>query len=275
MKNLELQEKDLQLVVTDKQLGNLTTNANQIKEFVKKVLPQYSVDNYSENNIDQAKKDKALLNNAKKILNSKRIELEKEFQKPFEEFKSIISETCNLIADCVSKIDSVVKESEQREKDEKRREISEYFVSKNFSLIPFAKIFDEKWLNKSISMKSVKSEIDEKIQTIQNDVETLKTFGEDAELIQSIYLENLNLSNAIQYGNRLKENKTKIQEQEKPQEKAPEPVPTQKTAPKQEESKNSPEILVRAFKVKATKEKIIALSEFMNQNKIEFEKINL
>src|SRR5690606_8144639 len=98
------------------------------------VLPNYSIDNYNEENIELAKKDKAMLNGAKKMLNDKRIEIEKEFQKPFAEFKQIVTETVNLIGDCVLIIDSVVKESEQKVKDEKKREISEYFVSTGFEL---------------------------------------------------------------------------------------------------------------------------------------------
>lgn len=44
---------------------------------------------YNDENIDQAKKDKAALNKAAKALNAKRLEIEKEFMKPFREFKEI------------------------------------------------------------------------------------------------------------------------------------------------------------------------------------------
>jgi phosphoglycerate-specific signal transduction histidine kinase len=81
IQTIAIQEKDLELVVSAKTLGSLTTNAIQIRDLVKNALPKYDISNYNENNIDVAKKDKAMLNNASKVLNNKRIELEKEFLK--------------------------------------------------------------------------------------------------------------------------------------------------------------------------------------------------
>ena len=273
---IDIQDKDLELVVKEKNLGSLITNANQIKDFVKSVLPNYSIDNYNEDNIDLAKKDKAMLNNASKLLNAKRIELEKEFNKPFLEFKDVVSETVKLISDCVSQIDSVVKESEQKAKELKKQQIVEYWNSKNFNIIQFDKIFNESWLNKTTSLKSVFAEIDTKIETINNELTSLNVFNDDAELLKSIYLDTLNISTTIQYGNKLIENRKKIAVP-KPEAipnttsqepaKQPEPVPTSKG--------EKTEMLTRAFKVVATRENIIALSNFMNEKGISFQKIEL
>lgn len=76
---LAIQETDLELVVSEKTLGSLTTNAIQIRDMVKAALPMYDISNYNDENIDQAKKDKAALNKAAKALNAKRLEIEKEF----------------------------------------------------------------------------------------------------------------------------------------------------------------------------------------------------
>ena len=82
----ELNDKDLELIVSKEELGVLETNALSIKEKVEAILPNYSSENYNENNIDIAIKDRALLNKSAKALNSKRIELEKKFMEPFENF---------------------------------------------------------------------------------------------------------------------------------------------------------------------------------------------
>lgn len=83
----ELNEKDLELVVSQEELGFLETNAKNIKEKVLAILPNYSADNYDESNIDVAKADKALLNKSAKALNDKRIELEKKFNAPLKNLK--------------------------------------------------------------------------------------------------------------------------------------------------------------------------------------------
>ena len=293
--NIELQEKDLELVISEKTLGSLTTNALSIKELITKALPKYDIVNYNETNIADAKKDKAMLNNTAKALNSKRIEIEKEFLKPFSEFKEIVGDTVKLISDCSSKIDTVVKESEQKAKDQKRKQIEEIWVSKDFILVPISKIFDEKWLNKTSKIKDIQSEIDGKISKIKDDIVTLEAIGEDVDLLKSLYLDTLNINNTIQYANTLKANREKAivdaeerlkQDQEKIQIEAdskpqtPEVNPFDKTEPIQQVEQNTvansiPELLTRAMKVWGTREQIIALGNFMNENGIRFEKIEV
>ncbi len=281
---LILQEKDLKLVVNKKTLGSLTTNARQIKELVEKALPNYDISNYNEDNIDSAKKDKAMLNSASKALNSKRIEIEKEFMKPFGEFKEIVGATVRLISECSSKIDAVVQQSVEKYKEEKRSEIQGYFDSKKFDLVDLDKFFDQKWLNKTTKIKDVQAAIDSSIAKIQDDLVTLEAIGENVDLLKSLYLDTLNINSTIQYANTLKENAIKAKteaEKEKPgpvQEEAQEsesnPFTTVEAPIKEPEPKtDSEELLVRSLRVTATKDKIIALADFMNANGIQFEKL--
>lgn len=139
LQTFEIQDKDLELVISNQQLGALTTNAKDIKAFIEKVLPNYDVANYNESNIDVAKKDKATLNKASKALNDKRIELEKQFMEPFSEFKEIVTDTCKLIKTATDKIDSVVKESEAKEKESKKREIEKFWESSGSILFHYQK----------------------------------------------------------------------------------------------------------------------------------------
>lgn len=275
---LIIQEKDLELVVNKKTLGSLTTNAKQIKELVKKALPNYDIANYNEDNIADAKKDKAMLNNASKSLNTKRIEIEKEFMKPFGEFKEIVSETVTLIKECSSKIDVVVKKSVEKYKNEKRALIQSHFDAQEFTLVNLDKIFQEKWMNKTAKIKDVYSQVESKISSIKDDIITLEAIGDNVDLLKSLYLDTLNINTTIQYANTLKENAEKAkQEVEKESEKVSEPVVASNSenpfsAADTPKSTTEP-LLVRSLKVTATKDKIIALAEFMNANGIQFEKI--
>ena len=296
------------------------------------ILPKYDIANYNEGNIDQAKKDKALLNTSAKFLNDKRIELEKEWLKPFDEFKSIITETNSLIKECTSKIDSVVKESENKEKESKRKSIMSYFDNLNYTLVPIEKFFDEKWLNKTVSLKKVQEEINAKIEKFKADLLTIETsFPENTDLLKSMYLDKLDLSETLQYAAKLNKNKKKIEESTKEIEEkdakdiagidpvevendlwisSEEPKVAEQPAEINEdaiwddaeyfdvEKKNSiqplmdskisgvdyentpvpesietEETLTRVMKVVATKEKLIALGDWMYENEIYFEKL--
>lgn len=302
---LAIQENDLQLVVSEKTLGSLTTNAKQIRDMVKEALSKYDISNYTDDNIDQAKKDKASLNNASKALNAKRLEIEKEFMKPFGEFKEVVNETVQLISQCSAKIDTVVKQNEQIYKDKKRETITAYFDENNSNLVDFKKIFKEAWLNKSVSMKAVCTDIDLILRSIDQDIETLRTFGVDFDVLRTYYMDTLNITNTVQYANRLKEQRERAKAAEEARKKAEEEnrVAAEAVAQKKvkqhvsapsnpftgytitnqpsfmEQPKEQPaqqqELLTRAFSVTTTRENIIALGDFMNERGIDFEKIEL
>lgn len=42
---IAIQESDLELIVSEKTLGSLTTNAKQIRDMVKAALPMYDISN--------------------------------------------------------------------------------------------------------------------------------------------------------------------------------------------------------------------------------------
>lgn len=202
-----LQEKDVQLVVSKETIGQLTTNIKEVKARVEKALPMYDISNYSTDDIPKCKEDKALLNKAAKALDDKRKELEKVWNKPFEEFKTTCNDTCKLIKNAVSLIDGVIKEDENRTKKAKKEEIEKLAEKLGVETIGIKLdlIFDTKWLNKTTSMKSIEKAITEKVDNIKKDLETLKLFAEDYDALAARYKENLNLQETIAYANKLKE----------------------------------------------------------------------
>lgn len=203
----ELEASQLELVVSEKTIGSLTTNAKQIRALVAQALPRYDIANYSTDDVAKAKADKALLNKAAKTLNDKRIEFEKEFMAPFGEFKSVVGDTVKIIKEAVARIDTIIKADEERFKDEKRAQVEQLAKDCGWDAIgvPLSKIWSDKWLNKSVSLKSVEKEISETMATITKDLETLQSFAEDYDVLEVRYKENLNLQEAVRYANQLKE----------------------------------------------------------------------
>lgn len=191
-------------------LGKLETNAEQLKELVLNKLSEYTPKNYV-GKIAEAKNDRAVLNNAEKMLNSKRLELEKEYMQPFLVFKNTIAQTCTAIKQASAKLDEIVKAQENSEKEIKRVKISEYWNSKNFTLFNLDKIFNEKWLNKSTKIKDIENEIDAKIKQTFDDLKVLDNFPEeDRALLKTIYLQTLNLSDATAKAQELKANRDRL-----------------------------------------------------------------
>lgn len=218
-----MEAKDLVLEVKEQRLGVLITNALEIKKFVEAKLEGYSPANYV-GKIAEAKADRAELNKASRELNSKRLELEKSFMRPFDEFKGIIRETTDAIGKASKALDEIVKGEENRERDEKRAEIQAAWDKLNFDIVPLDRVFDPKWLNKATRLPTIWAEMEVIKDGILSDLRTLESL-DDPEDLKAFYLKTLDLGETIRRAEEMKANKERIrqyEEQRKP--KDPEPV---------------------------------------------------
>jgi hypothetical protein len=273
-------ENELVLSVNKIELGTLTTNAIAIRDTVKDLLKNYKADNYDENNIDKAKEDKAMLNTTSKKLNDKRIELEKEFMTPFNEFKDVISETTTMIKEASSQIDLIVKEVENKAKETRRNTIETYFkalVGELDSVVTLDIIFDEKWLNKgSFNDKGefkLLNELENKLNDIRKGLEAIKNLNSKHELaLKSQYLKNFDLGQAIAENNRLNEleQKSAIIEEKKEEIKEAK-IEEMLNTPVEEKTIDVEKTYT--LEITGTTAKLEKLKEFMNLNNIRFKKI--
>lgn len=204
-----METNPLSLIIKEKTLGNLITNAKDIKAYVEEKLEEYSVDNYA-GDAKQAAKDKAVINAAIKTLNDRRIALEKEWNMPFADFKNIISETCDMMKTASCKLDVIVKAKEEEEKAQKKAQIVELWNGKNFNLVPLDRVFNTKWLNKTTKLTVVDAEINTTIKNITGDLASLDAFGEDTSILKDLYLSTLNLQQTLNKGAELKANRERL-----------------------------------------------------------------
>ena len=203
-----METNPLTLSVKEKTLGNLVTNAKDIKAYVAEKLKEYSVENCE--SVKDAANKKAEINNAIKTLNDRRIALEKEWNLPFQEFKEIIAETTGMMKTVSGNLDAIVKEQENREKEAKKASIEELWATKRFNLVPLARVFNMKWLNKTTKLTSVDAELDDIIKRINGDLASLDAFGEDTATLKDLYLSTLNLQITLSKGAELKANRERL-----------------------------------------------------------------
>lgn len=277
-----LNEQDLALDVRELTLGTLTTNAIQLRDHVAATLERYTPENYSVENIDQAKADRAILNKAAKELNDKRIQIEREWSAPFQEFKGIIGETVRMITEGSTKIDAVVKGVESKAKAEKRAAIEELWASKNITLIPLSAVWDERWLNKSKRLPAIEKEMGQRLLKIEADLEALGVVPEqDREVVRAYYLNNLDITRALAYSTELQDSRKRLQDSEARKKAESEAqamrqeyvAPTAAQAPTAEAPEVVvPEILERTMVVRGTREQLVALAEYMKASGIWFRK---
>lgn len=180
-------------------------NFIELKKWVQEGAEKYKTTVYTDENISQAKTDRADLNRLKKALNDRRIQVEKEYMKPFTEFKDKINEIIKLIDEPAKLIDQRVKEYEEAKKTEKAEQIRELFdgIEQKPEWLQIGQIWDQKWLNASKSMKSIKEEVEAALTQIRNDLETLAGITEFGFEATEVYKTTLDINKALAEGMRL------------------------------------------------------------------------
>jgi len=262
-----IEAKDLTLKVEKQVPGELVTNALKIKAFVEERLKDYDPEKYLD--IEQAKKDRAVLNAASKELNSKRLELERKFMEPFEEFKKIIKETTGMIDLASSKIDAIVKSAEEEERRIKRAEIEALYEKIGLDIVPLEKIWDARWLNKTKKMQDIEKEIIEKKDKILGDLKVINSL-QDKEEVLACYLETLDISSAMEHAERIKE----MREKARAVKDATLPDSPQIVKPEQEANAvESEPTLEYVLKVRGTKSALLELRACMERLGITYEKV--
>lgn len=179
-------------------------NFEELKTELQNRTEQYKVAIYSDDQIQDAKKDKATLNRLDKALNDERIRLQKEYMQPFEEFKNRIDELRSIIKEPVALIDSRVKDFEAAKKEAKRLEIVALWESINHEPEQTLEhVWSDKWLNASVSLPSIQSEMKSKAYSFRDDMTILKNLKEFSEDAQIVYIQTGSLALAMEEVNRL------------------------------------------------------------------------
>lgn len=253
---------------------------------------------YTDDQIDDAKKKKAELNKWIKVLTDERIKIKKECLKSYEEFEWKIKDLVEIVNESVRSIDKQIKEFEQIKKEEKRKEIEALFETIGFqAFVKLEMIWDEKWLNASVSMKSIEEKMRARLNEISTAVFTLNKLPEFGFEALELYKETLDLPKAIEKAQHMSEiakKKAQYEAEEKARREAEEARAKQiaqeqasqqleqpaeqmvmdlvpQEAPAQQELEPSKEWI--RFAALLTTEDALALKEFFQSRNIEFRAI--
>ena len=266
---MELQIKEPQVQSIEIQ------NFEELKAELTESLKKYENLSYTEDQLSMAKKDRAKLNAFKNALDDRRKEIKKQCLEPYEAFEVQAKELIAMVNEPIKAIDTQIKDYESIKKQEKREAIQQYFddaVGDLFQILTLDKIFNDKWLNTSTSMASIKKDINEAIQKVQNELLVIGSYeSEFVPMMRAHYMEHLDLSAAIQEAKRLESIK-KADEEQNPKEESPkQPEPQeqqeQKTEPKEEK------IYSIVFEVHGTYDEIMSLKAYLEANKLDYRRV--
>lgn len=289
--SIEKEKKEMELKVTEYQLPEkISFNFEELKQELTEKVSHYETLVYTDEQIKEAKEDRANLNKLKKALNDERIRREKEYMVPFNAFKAQIAEIISIIDKPVAVIDKQVKAYEEQRRQDKLDEITEFFnETEHPEWLHIAQIMDDKWLNASVSVKSITESMESKLDQIEMDLTTLHDLPEFGFEATEIYKTSLNLNKALNEGHRLSEIQKQKAAHEAEQARLAAEAEAKKTA-EQAANKageavfnNAPDVSAQIpeapakqwvrFQALMTTEDAFALKDFFNSRNIEFKAV--
>lgn len=248
----------------DEFIKKINWNFDELKSEIESKIAIYNNFVYSPENLKAAKADRANLNRLKKAIDEKRKEIKKLCLKPYEEFESEVKQILDIIDEPITKIDTQIKTEEEKEKKQKRAKLEIYYIE-NYGNnlgkeIKLQQFFNEKWLNKSCTLKKAQEEIDENVKRFEEDIETLNDLPDFSFEAKKKYLQSLDINSTLNFVNELM--KMQKQKAEVPKEKQEEKV-YKKDVPRQWIN----------FSAYLSLEEAKALNKFLKENKIEIKRI--
>lgn len=251
-------------------------NNKELLEDAQLKLKKYQGIIYDENSISEAKENRAKLRKLETDLNAERLRIKKIYEEPLIKFTSEINEVIGVVNKVTVEIDTQVKDFEKNTKDKKLVELKDYFNSLIGDLAQFVsyeKIHRENWLILSVSLAKAQKEIEESIEQIRKDLQTIEALNsEDETTLKTYYFRTLRLNDAIIEQKRLSAEKQRILESQVKQE-ATAPIVEKKAESVAQEPVTEEAIYEISFKVSATSAQLKALSKFLNDNNIKYSKI--
>ena len=219
--------------------------------------------------------------------------------KPFNQFKSQINELIAIVDKPIAVIDERIAAYNDEQKAQKKKAIEELFASIGFqSFVTLDKIQDPKWLNASVSMKSIEEQMRSRMYEIGDDVLTLHNLPEFGFEATEVYKQTLDINKAIKEAQRMAEI-TKAKAEAEAKKKAAEESRKAEEERKAKEIKEEQRVIVQTepheqavtpqepvqsadstqermvvrFEVLLTTEDAYALKEFFKSRSIEFKAI--
>ena len=259
-----------------KGITQIEDNINDVKEYALKLSDYYSIKEFDEDTLKDAKNERAEVNKFKDKVSDFRKEITKKFNEPLEKFTNDAKETEKILKETYDTINSQIKAYEDKQKQEKEEEVKNYFnelcEAENIDFVDYEQANINVTL--SASMKSLKEQAKKFVDKVVDDINLINS-TQFVDEIMIEYKKDLNVSRAItEVNNRHVElEKVKKQKEEQEEQKLNDKEMINRidslSAPKVE--KTSEEVFEMTFKVRGTKEQLKAVKEFLVNGGYDYE----
>lgn len=262
-------------------------NFEEIEKELENRLELYNNLVVTPESIKQAKKDRASLNLLKQELEGMRKQVKAECLKPYADFEAKCKILVGMIDEPIAKIDNQLQAYKETELQAKHDALEAYFnsiIDDLYEMISFDKVLNPKWRNVSETQKKLQEEITASVNTIRENVQSLrKMYGDSANLSAIIarYCEKCDYIAAMAYASELEAEAKKQERQQKMQQQEQreiveaakayaEPEPDAMAQIRQEYAELEEKKGRASFYVVATRTQLVNLVDYMKKSGIEY-----
>lgn len=258
--------------------GKVVTNAKELLTNIDNGLKHYDYV-VTENTYEQAKKDRAQLNSIVKMVSDERKRVEDDLFSEWKEDKKNIMDIEKKIKQCADSLGQGITDIEDALKEEKRKHIYEAWQTlldskgngEHYDLTPK---FNEKWLNKTTSNKSIEKDLSAIYDKIIQDLGFMETFlpndETDIAQIKEVYFQDYDLMRAKVKADDLKRIRETVEQRKaqgntntlESQESRP-IAPLERSESVLEQKKDLPNTNWATFRVEGTKEDLLELTKML------------
>ena len=199
-------QEELTVRVEHPELPAIRWNESEVQQNLTEMLAAYTGRVYTPDAIKDAKADRAAVNKLDKQLADAARGAKTFYMKPLEEFLQRTKQMQGQCKEISGAIDAQVKAVENAEKEEKASTLKLIYrdnIGELEPLIPFERLLDSHWLNKTFDLPEAKKALCQSIENIRSDLDFIReTCGEDVEPCTTEYLRNLSTNEAVREHNR-------------------------------------------------------------------------
>ena len=190
-------------------------NKEELEAAVRQKIASYKNVVYTEDNMKQAKEDRAELNSLIKAIEERRKMVKKIVNEPYDIFEKELKDVSSIIQKTVATIDGQVKAFENQQKEDKRKSIQEAYdevIGDLAQVLPFEKVFDNRYLNQTYKLATAQADIKAKVEKVRTDLETIDSLESKYKLnAKDVYIKTLYLSKALAENKRLSDLEEKLE----------------------------------------------------------------
>lgn len=171
-------------VEVKQQLGTIESNLDAVEASIKEQLSVYKTMVVTEDTIADSKKVVAELRKGKKELDDSRKSIKNDWNKPYTAFEKRAKEVIALYDEPINLINNQLVQFEEDRKVAKRVEIKAAYEELKGDLedyLSYEAIYNSKWENISVSMKSVKDDMQLRFDQVAIEIGTIKALDSEFE----------------------------------------------------------------------------------------------